>query len=151
MYFADVTDWKMGQKVFREPCKQYHPDTASSPAERIRKETKFKAVAAQWELWSYLHDPRKAEDRAAHQSKVWQVLQEYEELAQVQWEPTDEQVERVIDRLVNVPDVYGLWVPDEGMVIACGETYREKDSLKLLGFKWHSKYRVWRWEIQPTD
>lgn len=119
-FFKDIETLEDLKKQYRTLALQNHPDRGGDPEA-------MKLINAEYDsLFAKVKDTHKNKDGEVYTKKNTETAAEFKD---------------IIDKLIKMT---GLEVEIIGCFIwVSGDTKPHKDSLKAMGFRWHSKKKMW--------
>ena len=126
-YFTNITTLEELKKQYRKLALQYHPDRPQGNSDI------FKAIVSEYEqLHKLVKDTHKTKDGKTYTK------------------PVNEKPSDFIDLINKLINLYGIHIEVIGSFVwVSGETKPHKDTLKELGFRWHTAKKAWY--KAPTD
>lgn len=120
-YFANITTLEELKKQYRKLALQYHPDKPTGDTEI------FKAINKEYhELFELVKDTHKTKDGKTYNKTV------------------NEKASDFIDLINKLIKLYGIHIEVIGSFVwVSGETKPHKETLKELGFRFHTAKKVW--------
>lgn len=120
-YFKNVTTLEELKKQYRQLALKYHPDRPNGNTET------FKAIVSEYEqLFKLVKDTHKTKDGKTYTK------------------PVNEKPSDFIDLINKLINLYGIHIEVIGSFVwVSGETKPHKETLKALGFRYHTTKKVW--------
>lgn len=125
-YFKNVETVEELRKQYKELLKKYHPDNTNGSTEITQE------INAEYDnLFKTLKDKHEEQERGSTASGA-----SYNYSA-------DKALRGILEKIVNLDgieiEICGTWI------WVSGDTYKNKTTLKDLGFKWASAKKMWYW------